>query len=77
MFHQSVRSETKANAPSGAQAGWKIDSRSPPATGRDVPTDPSDATSTTASSVPSQGIRGKSQAMNATREPSGDQRGNA
>ena len=72
-----MRSETKVNEPSGPQAGWKIDSRSPPATARDGPAEPSDATSATRSSVPSQGIRGKSHAMNAMRAPSGDHRGKA
>lgn len=61
--------------PSGAQSAWAIDSSGPPATVRaswNVPSGPSSATT---SSVPSQGMRGWSQASQAARCPSGESRG--
>ncbi len=47
----------------------------PPATIRELPTDPSSATVPTHSSVPSQGRWGWFQASQQSRVPSGDRRG--
>ncbi len=72
-FHQPLRSvERSSPEPSGAHSTWQTDSSGPPATVRGSPRPPSGSTSATRTSVPSQGIAGCSQAIQAARRPSGE-----
>ena len=65
------------SSPSGDHSGWQIDSFEPPATRRGMPSEPSAATSASHSSVPSHGMRGRSQHSQARWFPSGEMRGAA
>ncbi len=76
-FHQPLRSETKWSWSDGLNEGWKIDSSGPPATRRRPRSWAPSASSATHSSVPSQGIRGWPQLVQASRRPSELRRGKA
>lgn len=76
-FHQPDASVTAYSASGPAHSGCNTDSAGPPRTSRGAPTVPSAATSATRSTVPSHGIRGWSQAIQASRRPSGDGVGKA
>src|SRR5690606_31501332 len=74
-FHQPVLSDTKYSELSDDQAGWTMDSPTPPATSRMSVRPPSAEISAVYSRVPSQGMFGWSQASQARRRPSGLSRG--
>jgi hypothetical protein len=65
----------KWRVPSGDHSGWKMDSRSPPATWVGLARLPSAENSATHNSVPTQGMLGCRQLSQASLRPSGDSRG--
>ncbi len=73
--HQPSASETYSRVPSESHSICGTDSSGPPANGRTPVKAPSSVMSASSTVVPSHGIRGWSQAIQAARRPSGEIRG--
>lgn len=68
--HQSARSETNNRLPSRSHSTWQTDSSRSPTRGRTPVNPPVPSISASMTTVPSHGIRGWSQAIQAARRPS-------